>query len=262
MVIAKKSLGQHWLTNTESLNKICDLAELNSKETVLEIGPGTGNLSELLIKKAGRVVAVEKDDDLADELRKKYSFDQLWVISRDILKFNLKKLDKDFVVVANIPYYLTSNLIRVFSESENQPIRMVLLVQKEVAERIAAKPGQTSLLSITSQYYWDIEIKDVIPASYFDPKPKVDSQIVVFKRKERLLFNEDDTAVFFRLVRISFSSRRKTITNTLGAGLRVEKAKIRTYLENLNINPNARAQELTMNDWSNLFQKLLDKKLI
>jgi 16S rRNA (adenine1518-N6/adenine1519-N6)-dimethyltransferase len=154
MMQAKKSLGQHWLKDEASLTAICDAAELTQTDTVLEIGPGQGSLTSQLVRRAGKVIAVELDEYLASEIPFRVTDDNLEVVQGDILKFDLTQLPFGYKVVANIPYYLTSNLIRILSESPNPPSVMVLLVQKEVARRIAAKPGQMSLLSVSAQLYY------------------------------------------------------------------------------------------------------------
>src|SRR5437868_3417033 len=146
-----KALGQHWLKDEATLEAICEAADLKAADTVLEIGPGLGDLTRQLIKHARSVIAVEVDHKLATDLETTLKAGNLQVVQSDILKFDLTQMPPDYKVVANIPYYLTSNLIRVLSESTNPPTAMVLLVQKEVAERIAAEPGQMSLLGLSTQ---------------------------------------------------------------------------------------------------------------
>src|SRR4051812_14566615 len=154
MAIADKSLGQHWLKDEATLEAICEAADVSRSDTVLEVGPGLGDLTRQLAKRAGEVIAVEVDKYLAVNLSGRVKADNLEVIQADILKFDLTSLPASYKVAANIPYYLTSNLIRVLSESANPPVTMALLVQKEVAERLAAAPGQMSLLSVSTQLYY------------------------------------------------------------------------------------------------------------
>ncbi|HSX36724.1 MAG TPA: 16S rRNA (adenine(1518)-N(6)/adenine(1519)-N(6))-dimethyltransferase RsmA [Patescibacteria group bacterium] len=252
---AKKSLGQHWLTDQASLEAMCDAAGVTSKDTVLEIGPGTGTLTELLVQRAGQVVAVEFDTRLANELPGKVKTDNLQVVQQDILGFDFTALPAEYKVVANIPYYLTSNLIRVLSETPNPPIVVALLVQKEVAERVAAQPGQMSILSVTAQYYWEVEVGREVPAHLFTPAPKVDSQILILKRLAKPLFAGVETKQFFRLVKAGFSQKRKTLTNSLSGGLGISKAEASELLQKTGLDPASRAQTLSLDEWNSLYER-------
>lgn len=247
--IPKKSLGQHWLTDQACLTAMCDAAQVGTDDVVLEIGPGLGTLTSLLVKRAGRVVAVEFDETLARDLLNRMDTPTLSVVCADILRFDLTTLPPGYKVVANIPYYLTSNLIRVLSESPNPPSVVALLVQKEVAERVAAEPGEMSVLSVTAQYYWEVSLGRVVKAELFTPAPKVDSQILVLRRRPQPLFPEVDTGQYFRLVKAGFSQRRKTLLNSLSAGLQLSRAQTAVLLQEANIAPTARAQELSLEGW-------------
>jgi 16S rRNA (adenine1518-N6/adenine1519-N6)-dimethyltransferase len=174
----KKSLGQHWLRDQAALAEMCDAAEIVANDTVLEIGPGLGTLTELLTSRAKSVIAVEFDETLAQALPGVVPAENLVSEHQDILRFDLTTLPENYKIVANIPYYLTSNLIRMISESINPPQLAVLLIQKEVAERVVAAPGQMSLLSVSAQFYWESSAGRVVEAELFDPPPKVDSQIL------------------------------------------------------------------------------------
>ncbi len=249
---AKKSLGQHWLYDTDSLRTMCDAAEVSDKDTVLEIGPGLGTLTELLVQRAGNVVAVEFDAALAQSLPAKIASHNLKIVHQDILKFNLTTLPASYKVVANIPYYLTSNLIRVLSESSNPPSMAVLLVQKEVAERVAAEPGDMSLLSVTAQFYWEVSLGRIVKAELFTPPPKVDSQILIMNHRQEQLFTDVDPKRFFSIVRAGFSQRRKTLLNSLSAGLQLDKEVLREMLTEADIEPGDRAQNLPLEAWHRL----------
>lgn len=251
--IPKKSLGQHWLHDAPSLEDMCDAADVRSKDVVLEIGPGLGTLTEHLIERAKQVIAVEFDHQLALKLPKRFSSSKLQVIEQDILSFDFTSLPSDYKVVANIPYYLTSHLIRLISETPNQPVKAALLVQKEVAERLAAKPGKMSLLSVTAQYYWNVELKNVVIKQLFTPPPKVDSQIVVLCRRQNKLFSDLDDQDFFRLVRAGYSQRRKTLLNSLSAGLRLSKDDVSAYCHTADVDPKRRAQTLSLEEWHGLY---------
>lgn len=250
---AKKSLGQHWLTDKDSLEAMCQAAGVLQDDTVLEIGPGLGTLTELLVKRAGQVVAVEFDTKLADELPGRVPAANLEVISQDILSFDYTQLQPGYKVVANIPYYLTSNLVRVLSESTNPPSVAVLLVQKEVAERLGAKPGKLSILGVTAQYYWRVTLGREVPAELFTPPPKVDSQIVIMQWKERFQLNID-TSIYFRLVKAGFSQKRKTLENSLSGGLGIGRDQSRQLLVQAKIPPVSRAQMLSLDDWYRLYE--------
>jgi len=252
--ITKKSLGQHWLTDPESLQAICNSADLSSADTVLEIGPGMGNLTRLLAARAAKVVAVELDKKLADELSKQLSDRNVQIINQDILRFDLSGLPLDYKIVANIPYYLTSHLIRTISESLNPPQRAVLLVQKEVANRVSSKPGDMSLLSISAQFYWEVSVGRIIGSKLFTPPPKVDSQVLVLKRRSSELFPEVDVKTYFRIVKAGFAGRRKTLLNSLSAGLRLPKAEVADLLSTSRIDPKNRAQNLSLNDWHRIYK--------
>jgi len=246
---SKNVLGQHWLTDQTVLTNIRKEAKLSKQDDVLEIGPGTGALTKLLAAYAKKVFAVELDEDLAKDLPRNANDSNLEVIQADILKFDLTQLPPDYKVVANIPYYLTSNLIRKLSESANPPDMMVLLVQKEVAERIAAKPGQMSMLSVSTQLYYMPKLGIIVPAKLFDPVPKVDSQVIVLTKLTNPLFNNLDTEKYFRVVKAGFSSRRKKLKSSISAGMGISKADAEDALKQADIDPNLRAQNLSLEQW-------------
>jgi 16S rRNA (adenine1518-N6/adenine1519-N6)-dimethyltransferase len=249
----KKSLGQHWLTDEVSLHAMLLAADVQPEDTVLEVGPGLGPLTSLLVESADEVIAVEFDEDLARGLSKRVSADNLRVVQSDILRFDLTTLRPDYKVVANIPYYLTSKLVRVLSESPNPPLVAALLVQKEVAERLAAKPGQLSILGVTSQFYFEVSLDREVKAELFTPPPKVDSQIVVLKRRPQLLFPDVDTKEFFRIVKAGFGEKRKTLLNSLSGGLHMDKDSVRSWLKAADIDPQLRAQNLSLEAWHKLY---------
>lgn len=250
----KKSLGQHWLNDEESLLAMCEAAELNETDTVLEIGPGLGSLTRLLVEGAEQVIAVEFDANLAEILPTAVRAQNLRVITSDILSFDFISLPPNYKIIANIPYYLTSNLIRVTSETPNPPSSATILVQKEVAVRVAAKPGDMSILSITAQYYWEVSLGPVVEAELFSPPPKVDSQILILKRRTTPIFQNTDTTKLFKLVKAGFAQRRKTLLNSLSGGLHQDKAEISEICAKAGIDPGRRAQTLSMDEWHDLYQ--------
>jgi 16S rRNA (adenine1518-N6/adenine1519-N6)-dimethyltransferase len=252
--IPKKALGQHWLDDADCLQSMLDMAEVTTTDTVLEIGPGLGSLTQLLVKQAKQVVAVEFDHYLAIGLPLRVKEDNLQIIEQDILRLDLTELPQGYKVVANIPYYLTSNLIRVLSESTNPPEKVALLIQKEVAERVAAKPGAMSMLSVTAQFFWQVELGRVVKAELFTPPPKVDSQIVGLTRRAQPLFANIETKQFFRLAKAGFGERRKTLRNSLSGGLHLDKRAVENWLQAAGLDPQLRAQNLSLEQWHDLYR--------
>ena len=235
---------------------MCESVGLGSEDVVLEIGPGVGTLTELLVQRAKQVIAVEFDEKLASDLPKIRPETNLKVVQQDILSFNLTTLPADYKVVANIPYYLTSNLIRVLSESSNPPSKVALLVQKEVARRVVARPGAMSLLSVKAQYYWEASTGMVVPAKLFTPPPKVDSQILILERRSSARFSDIDEKQLFRLVKAGFSNRRKTLLNSLSSGLQIDKQAVSEMLARAGLRPTMRPQELSLEQWYELHMAL------
>lgn len=256
VVVAKKSFGQHWLRDKYSLNQIVDAADLSSSDTVLEIGPGQGSLTSLLCAKANKVIAVELDKSLISGLEA-LNLPNLTVLHGDILTFNLSDLDTGYKIVANIPYYLTSKLIRQISETDNKAKLVVLLVQKEIAERISAKPGNLSILGLTCQYFWNVSPLEVIPSIMFSPPPKVDSQIIKLIPKTNLSLHKAQEKELFQLIRIGFSSKRKTLLNNISSGYRIDKPRVLGYLRTINLEPNIRPQNLSLDQWIMLMKEIL-----
>jgi len=248
----KKSLGQHWLQDEISLEAICDAAEVGTDDTILEVGPGQGTLTARLLSRGAHVIAVEKDEQLARQLTHLQNAKNLQIVSEDILQFDLTKLPKGFKVVANIPYYLTSKLIRDLCESANPFSQAAILVQKEVAERVAAKPGSMSLLSVSSQFYCSVGLGPVVPAELFIPPPKVDSQILMLDYRGPA-FSDVDVSKFFLVVKAGFSERRKKLRSSLSGGLRISKQAASELLDRAGISPDARAQELSLDEWRRLY---------
>jgi len=269
---AKKSLGQNFLVDREVLNKIVKAAELKKTDTVIEIGPGFGVLTQELVKNAGKVIAIEKDDELAKKLDVRCQMapvsangqaevgnvKNIEILNQDVLETDLTKLIKlmsneaDYKLVANIPYYITSKILEKFLSAENKPELIVLLVQKEVAERICAKPGDTSVLSIAVQFYGEPEIVDVVKSSSFWPQPKIDSAILKIKIKNKISNIKDMEQELFKVVRAGFRSRRKTLVNNLISGINLSREELFDILEKAGLDKNVRAQELSVDDWIEL----------
>lgn len=250
-----KSLGQHWLKNREILADIARNAELTDQDTVLEIGPGPGTLTSVLLSQAKKVIAVEFDEDLANKLPKQFPGKDLQVIHSDILAFDLSQMPAGYKVVANVPYYITSKIVQMFMTADNKPAVVVLLVQKEVAQRLAAVGGRHSILSISAQLFADVRLGDKVPAHFFEPAPKIDSQVVILQPHSQPLFENFDEKAFFRVVKAGFSSKRKKLLSSLSAGLAIDKGEIKKILARVDINPDQRAENLSLREWWNLAQE-------
>jgi len=254
----KKELGQHWLHDQSVLDAICVAADIAENDHVIEIGPGLGTLTQNLLDNGAKVHAIEFDHDLAISLRARIKSHQerLEISEADIMRFDFTSLPKEYKIVANIPYYLTSGLLRLISETANPPKKAVLLVQKEVAERVCAKPGQTSLLSISTQMYFDASLGILVPAALFTPPPKVDSQVLVLKRRETPYFGDADEKKIFQVVKAGFSERRKKLRSSLSGGLGISKEAADSLLTEAGINGDLRAQNLTLENWVQLARVL------
>ncbi len=252
MIKNNKSLGQHWLKDRTVLAAIADCADINSDDTVLEIGPGLGTLTSELLRRAKKVVAVEFDAELARKLPAQFPGKDLEVITSDILSFDLSVMPKDYVVVANVPYYITSKIVQLLMTADNKPKTAVLLVQKEVAQRLAAKPGDMSILGISAQLFADVSLGDVVPASFFTPPPKVDSQVVILKTRSIPFLTDIDEKDFFRVVKAGFSAKRKKIRSSLSGGLHIDKSEVEAILQKAGVSPDARAEELGLDQWVQL----------
>ena len=251
----KKSLGQHWLKDPEILADIAEAAELTGDDVVLEIGPGLGTLTSRLLARANSVIAVEFDADLARKLPGQFPGKKLTVINQDILQFDLNQLPKNYKVVANVPYYITSKIVEKLMTAENKPSIAVLLVQKEVAERIAAGAGNMSVLSVSVQIFAEAELDIEVPRQFFTPPPKVDSQVVVLRTRNNPLITPEDQRDFFRIVKAGFSAKRKKLRSSLSGGLGIDKSVAEELLKNAGISPDARAEDLTIEDWKRLLKE-------
>lgn len=259
-VSPKKGLGQHFLIDKPSLAAMVEAGELTKQDTALEIGPGLGVMTGLLVKAAAKVIAVETDAVFAELLRREAP-PNLEVVEADIMDFDLRQLPTGYKVVANLPYYLTSAILRLLMESANPPALAALLVQKEVAERVAAGPGEYSILALSVQYYAEAEVSLTVERHKFWPPPKVDSAILQLKRRPRPLF-EADTTKLFRLIKGGFSERRKQLKNSLAGSLNADVSLITKLLAAAKIPPQARAQELDWSAWERLYKEAIKRELI
>jgi 16S rRNA (adenine1518-N6/adenine1519-N6)-dimethyltransferase len=254
-----KGLGQNFLEDPEALEKIADAAEVSSTDIVLEIGPGLGSLTRYLAASAQQVVAVELDEKLIPPLQAVLSeYQNVQLAHGDILKLAPGELIEadEYIVVANIPYYITSAVIRHLLESESKPRRIVLTVQKEVAERICAQPGDLSLLALSVQVYGKPRIAAHIPAEAFFPTPKVDSAVLVVDIYRSPLIDAAHLDTFFKLIKAGFSQKRKTLRNSLSAGLHIPPVKAIELLARASIDPQRRAETLSIEEWQTLSKQV------
>ncbi len=261
---ARKGLGQHFLVDDRALQRIIAAAALTPDDTVIEVGPGLGVLTNELARRAGKVVAVELDSRLAGLLRESLAtFPNVIIVTEDILRVDPARLLRpeggaetppSYKVVANLPYYITSAVLRHFLESSLPPQLMLVMVQREVAAQIVAKPGDMSLLSISIQVYGKPEIVAKVPARSFYPPPNVDSALlrVTVYPHPAVDFGADREG-FFRLVRAGFSTPRKQLVNSLANGLDLPKTEILPLLEKAGILPQRRAETLTLEEWGRLY---------
>lgn len=251
----KKSLGQNFLIDPAALERVVRAADITPQDRVLEIGPGLGSLTRHLARAARQVVTVEIDDTLLPALRAVLAdAGNVEIVHGDILEQDPARLMQEdgYLVVANIPYYITSNLIRHLLEAQRKPARLVLTVQREVAERINAQPGDLSLLALGVQVYGKPSIAARIPAGAFYPPPKVDSSVVRVDlyNEPQIPANQIDT--FFRLAKAGFGQKRKTLRNALAAGLAMDGPAAAQLLTSAGIDPQRRAETLSLEEWRRL----------
>jgi len=254
----KKSLGQHFLTCEWALDAIVDAARLVPSDTVLEIGPGTGALTRALASRVKKVIAVEKDELLAAALTQEFAKKRIANVKiheGDILK-NIPPLPHGYKIVANIPYYLTARLLRLFLEEENKPVHIVLMIQKEVAERITSKPPHENLLALSVQAFGTPSIIKTVPSTCFSPRPKIDSAIISISDISDTFFlqNQINPQNFFRIMRLAFSQKRKMLSNSLSVLL--DKPSLMQIFTDLSLNPKIRPEELSLDQWAQLILRL------
>jgi len=248
----KDRLGQNFLLEKRVASKILRAAGFSSKDTVLEIGPGIGTLTQELAKSAKQVVAVEKDPAMVEILKETTKdLKNIQIVQGDVLVLDALKeffsRVKEYKVVANLPYYITSPVIRMFLETDKKPELMVLMVQKEVAQRMCAKPPDMNLLAVSVQFYAEPKIVSFVRKNAFWPQPKIDSAVVKLAvNKER---SQTSPAQFFRVVKAGFKQPRKQLGNNLAQGLKLSRKEVEIRLGHTNIQPTKRAETLSLEDW-------------
>jgi 16S rRNA (adenine1518-N6/adenine1519-N6)-dimethyltransferase len=260
---AKKGLGQHFLVDERVLSSLISAAELATNDTVVEVGPGLGILTKELARKAGRVIAIEVDTKMASVLKEIFvPWPNVTIINADVLgnapeAFLVKG---PYKVVANLPYYIASAVLRHFLEASIKPHLIVVTLQKEVAQAIVAPPGKMSLLSVSVQFYGRPAIVDYVPARSFYPLPKVDSAIVRIDLYDHPAVAVDDEAKFFRVVRSGFSAPRKQLHNSLAQGLEISAGDAVALLEEVGISQKRRAETLSLEEWARVYRVFTEKQ--
>ncbi len=262
-----KRLGQNFLVNAEALRRVVQAAELQADDWVLEIGAGIGNLTISLARQARKVFAVELDDDLIPVLRSvTQGLPNVSIVHGDILRMDMRQWFAaapgagSYVVVANIPYYITGRILRHLIDSPLPPRRMVVTLQQEVAERICAAPGKMSLLALSVQVFGVAHIAGRIPAAAFYPMPKVDSAIVRIDMHAEAPFRGEELDMLFQMAKAAFSQKRKNLVNALGAGMRWDKAEAQALLHAAGVEANRRAESLSLAEWKHLVQVYLERR--
>lgn len=253
-----KTYGQHFLMDETILEDMIDEAGVKAGETVLEIGPGIGNLTERLLQRKAKVLSIEKDPQFLPVLKtleknKNFSYELT-----DVLKYNFSErlAGTSYKVVANIPYYITGKIVQLFMHAPHKPESLTLLMQKEVAYNIAAKPGQLNLIAISVQLFADARVVAVVPAHKFYPAPKVDSAVIHIVLHKKPKYKIKDEAKLFRILRACFSGKRKQLHNTLTNNLQLDKPVVAAVLTKLKIDPMIRPQQLTVEQWIELSDNL------
>lgn len=263
-----KSLGQNFLIDGNIINKIADTAELDENSGVLEIGPGFGTLTQVLCSKAKKVVAVEVDKSLAIVHKETLSYNNLKIIYDDFMKVDVNKLieeefqDLDVKIVANLPYYITTPIIMKILEEKYKISKIVVMVQKEVAERLNSLPGSKEYGAITLavQYRADTNIAIIVPNTVFMPRPKVDSAVIEFNILKKPRIRVQDEELLFSVIKASFGQRRKTLLNGLANNLKISKDIVNEALLNAGIDPGIRGEKLGLDEFGRISDEL--KKLI
>ncbi len=248
-----KDLGQHFLTDKSVLAKMVETTGLSKNDIVVEVGPGLGIMTRELAKRAKKVYAVEIDPKIAEILSTTcIKYPNIKIVRGDIRDFSPKGIGK-YKVAANLPYYITSHVIKKFLEEKHKPATITVLIQREVAERICAKPGRMSILSVAVQFYGMPEIVELVSPMAFFPSPKVYSAILKIKVFKEPLFEDINARVFFRLVRAGFGEKRKMLSNSMSGGLGIDKDIAEKLLKGAGVEPMLRAERLSLDDWRRIY---------
>ncbi len=264
-VQAKKHLGQNFLTDELVIEQIVFASQVKAEDKVLEIGPGTGNLTKALAATGAKVMAIEFDHDLIEHLNEQFiESENVSILEGNILDIHLAELlenlgyeQRQYKIVANIPYYITAPIIRALLSLQAQPSSLTLMVQDEVADRLAAKPGNMSLLSLMAQYYATVQKKFFLKKESFDPVLKVDSAVIQITPKR--IYDPEEDRKIFRVARAGFAARRKTLANNLANSFHVPRVEVEPLITSLGLLPSVRAQEVSIEQWVGLAEMLREK---
>ncbi len=247
--------GQNFLTSSQVVGRIADLVQAGPNDVVVEVGPGLGILTEALADRAGQVVAIELDERLADHLEATLQRSNVTILTADALTIDpalFVPSDREYAFAANLPYSVGSAIVRRFLELESAPTRLVVMLQREVAERMAASPPQMSILSVAVQVYASARVAFNVPPTAFKPRPKVESSVLVLEPYQEALLSPEGRESFFSIVHAGFHQKRKQIANTLSTGLGIPKAEVVSWLTSEGIEPDRRAETLSVEDWLTL----------
>lgn len=262
---AKKKFGQNFLISEKILDNIVDASDIRENDFILEVGPGLGFLTEKLSQKSKLVLAIEKDRDLVEYLRRRFKGSNIKVTCDNILFFDENNIKDKYKIVANLPYNITAAFLKKFLTSKNKPTEMILMVQKEVAERIISKPGnrERGFLTVMVEYYvQDVQIVEVVDRENFWPVPGVDSAVIKLKLtdyKQQTTDSQFDSEKFLKFVKMGFSQKRRQIHHPLKDGFHMSKDGVLEKLKKININPSLRAEELNLQDWKNIYREFTSK---
>lgn len=271
-ITAAKSLGQNFLIDEEVVNKIVESAGITKEDMVIEIGPGLGTLTLPLLEKAKKVICIELDSKMIQILNDRFSmYDNIEIINEDVLKINLKKLIlenkqinniKNVKIVANLPYYITTPIVMKLLEEELDLESITIMIQKEVAKRLSSVPGdkETGAITYSVYYYSKPEEIMVVPNNSFIPEPEVESEVIKLNIRSKKQVNPNNKELFFKIIKVAFMQRRKTLLNSLvNGGIIQDKQTAKDILQELNLDENIRAEKLTIEDFekiSNVINKM------
>lgn len=266
-ITANKNLGQNFLIDESVILEACDAANISKEDLVIEIGPGLGTLTKYLLERAGKVICIELDDRMISILKERFFlYDNFEIINEDVLKVDLKVLIKNekseniknVKIVANLPYYITTPIIMKLLEEQLDIESITVMVQKEVADRLIAIPGEknTGAITYTVYFYAEAENVRIVDRSSFIPEPSVESEVINLKIRKEPPVQVEDKELLFKLIKQAFMQRRKTLVNSVSNSGLIEKEKILKILEKLNINANIRAEKLTIQNFTDISNKM------
>lgn len=267
-ITASKSLGQNFLINDDVINKTIDASEISKEDLVIEIGPGLGTLTNRLLEKAKKVIAIELDNRMIGILKERFSlYSNFQIIHEDVLKVDLKELIekekrenqiKEVKIVANLPYYITTPIIMKLLEDRLDIESITVMVQKEVAKRLTAMPGEKLAGAITYsvQYYCKTEEIVEVPNESFIPAPEVESEVIKLVLRKEKIAQVKNEKIFFNLIKVSFMQRRKTFLNGVSNSGLIEKQKLKNILEEMNLSENVRGENLTLEQFAEIANKI------